>query len=177
VTPGTAEHPAPAPARRGFTLLETLLVVAMISMLMGVMIGGATSLLKGTARSDPEDGLLALMQRMRRKSVETGRMTELWQHARLPGEEGPDFLWNDGRDDHEERLPVREDVTVRVIGPEVDGAILIGGRAQEDPVARIRFHPDGTCDRVRLEVTRDGNRSVVPIDPLTCAPLPAENAK
>jgi prepilin-type N-terminal cleavage/methylation domain-containing protein len=173
----TAEHPAPAPARRGFTLLETLLVIAMISMLMGVMIGGATSLLKGTARSDPEDALLSLMQRMRRKAVETGRETELRQTERQAGEEGPDFVWNDGRDEREERLPVREDVQVRVIGPEVDGAILIGGRAQEDPVPRIRFHPDGTCDRVRLEVVRDGNRSVLPIDPLTCAPLPAENAR
>ncbi len=177
MTQRTAEHPAPAPARRGFTLLETLLVIALISMLMGILIGGATSLLKGTALSDPEDGLLALMQRMRRKAVETGRETELWQHARLPGEEGPDFTWNDGREDHEERLPVREDVSVRIIGPEVDGAILIGGRAQEDPVARVRFHPDGTCDRVRLEVTRGDGRAVIPIDPLTCAPLPAENAR
>jgi len=177
VSRGAAEHPAPAPARHGFTLLETLLVIAMISMLMGVMIGGATSLLRGTARSDPEDALLALMQRLRRNAVETGRLTELRQMSRLPGEEGADFTWSDGGEEHEERLPVREEVTARIIGPEVGGAILIGGRAQEDPVLHLRFHPDGTCDRVRLEIVRDGNRSVVPIDPLTCAPLPAENAR
>ena len=57
------------------------------------------------------------------------------------------------------------------------GAILLGGVASEEALARLRFYPDGTCDRVRLDITRNENRTIVPIDPLTCAPLPAIDAK
>jgi hypothetical protein len=49
--------------------------------------------------------------------------------------------------------------------------------ASEEPLARLRFYPDGTCDRVRLDIRRNEDRRLVPIDPLTCAPLPAVDAK
>ena len=55
------QHRSGSPARRGFTLLETLLVLGLMSMLAAVLIGGSAQLLKGTARSDPEDALLALL--------------------------------------------------------------------------------------------------------------------
>lgn len=58
--------------RGGFTLLEMLLVIGLLSMLAGVLVAGSASLLKGTARSDPEDALLALMQTWRRQAVERG---------------------------------------------------------------------------------------------------------
>jgi len=49
--------------------------------------------------------------------------------------------------------------------------------ASEEALARLRFYPDGTCDRVRLDIRRNEDRRLVPIDPLTCAPLPAIDAK
>jgi hypothetical protein len=70
-----------------------------------------------------------------------------------------------------------EGKTVKVLPPEFAGAILLGGVASEKSLTRMRFFPDGTCDRVRLEITRDGERRLTPIDPLTCAPLPAIDAK
>ena len=48
------QHPTDSKVRRGFTLLETLLVLGLLSMLAAVLIGGSASLLNGTARSDPE---------------------------------------------------------------------------------------------------------------------------
>jgi hypothetical protein len=48
---------------------------------------------------------------------------------------------------------------------------------EERALTRIRFYPDGTCDRMRVEIIRNQARRVLPIDPLTCAPLPAEDAK
>ena len=66
---------------------------------------------------------------------------------------------------------------VKVLAPESTGAILLGGVASEQALARMRFYPDGTCDRVRLDVTRADGRKIIPIDPLTCAPLPAVDAK
>ena len=168
------QSPTGMPARSGFTLLETLLVIGLMSMLAAVLIGGSASLLKGTARSDPEDALLALMQKLRREAVEQAQTIELIPVRKTEGEEGADFTWGE---DHEETLPVQAGVSVKIIGPEVGGAILLGGLETESPVARLRFYPDGTCDRVRLEIVRNENRRITPIDPLTCAPLPAVDAK
>ena len=154
--------------RRGFTLLETLLVLGLLSMLAAVLIGGSASLLKGTTRSDPEDALLALLQTVRRSAVEQGKVIELTTLAPCD-QDGPHYNWGEG---HDETLPQLTGVTVKLLGPDVDGAVLIGGRAEETAVARVRFYPDGTCDRVRLDLTRNDVRRVQAIDPLTCAPLP-----
>ena len=97
-------------------------------------------------------------------------------------EDGPDFTWlfENAPEDaapHEEKLPKVEGVSVKILAPETIGAILLGGVASEEPLARLRFYPDGTCDRVRLDIRRNEERRLVPIDPLTCAPLPAIDAK
>ena len=76
MNPGASHRPRRR-LRRGFTLLETLLVLGLLSMLAAVLVGGSAQLLKGTARSDPEDALLALLQTLRRRSVEQGRIIEL----------------------------------------------------------------------------------------------------
>ena len=163
------QHRSGQPERRGFTLLETLLVLGLISMLAAVLVGGSAQLLKGTARSDPEDALMALLQTLRRQAVERGQVVELFP-AESADEDGPDFTWafeNAAEDaaPHEEKLP------------KTTGAILLGGVASEEALARLRFYPDGTCDRVRLDIRRNEDRRLVPIDPLTCAPLPAIDAK
>ena len=175
------QHRSGFPARRGFTLLETLLVLGLMSMLAAVLIGGSAQLLKGTARSDPEDALLALLQTIRRQAVEKGKVLELAPTDNAD-EDAPDFLWGEENvdEDHpraEEKLPKVEGVKVKVLAPESAGAILLGGVASEKALARMRFYPDGTCDRVRLDVTRAESRKVIPIDPLTCAPLPAVDAR
>lgn len=175
------QHRAGSPARRGFTLLETLLVLGLLSMLAAVMVGGSAQLLRGTARSDPEDALMALLQTIRRQAVEKGKVIELTP-TDTADEDEPDFEWGeenagDDRPRTAEKLPKVEGVTVKILAPESSGAILLGGVATEKALARMRFYPDGTCDRVRLDITRNESRSIVPIDPLTCAPLPAVDAK
>ena len=150
-------------------------------MLAAVMVGGSAQLLRGTARSDPEDALLALLQTIRRQAVEKGKVIELTP-TDTADEDEPDFEWGeenagDDRPRTAEKLPKVEGVTVKILAPESSGAILLGGVATEKALARMHFYPDGTCDRVRLDITRNESRSIVPIDPLTCAPLPAVDAK
>jgi prepilin-type N-terminal cleavage/methylation domain-containing protein len=160
--------------RRGFTLLETLLVLGLISMLAAVLIGGSASLLKGTSREDPEDALLALLQTVRREAVAQGSIIIL---KSIPDEDDPDvtnYTWGENKI---EKMPVLAGVKVKVVGPAVNAAILLGGEMEEATLSQIKFYPDGTCDRFRLEITRNESRHVLPIDHLTCAPLPAENAK
>ncbi len=168
-------------ARPGFTLLETLLTIGLMSMIAAVLIGGSTTLLKSTEQSDPEGALKALLQTVRRNSVQQAKIFVLTP-ADNPNGDGPDFVWGaeDRPEDQavtEEKLPQIEGTKVKILGPETTGAILLGGVASEEPVVLLRFYPDGTCDRVRLEVTRESGRRLIPIDPLTCAPLPAIDAK
>ena len=160
--------------RGGFTLLETLLVLGLISMLAAVLIGGSASLLKGTSREDPEDALLALLQTVRREAVAQGTTLIL---KTVADEEDPDvtnYTWGENKI---ERMPIMAGVKVKIVGPAVNAAIILGGEMEEQPLAQIKFYPDGTCDRFRLEINRNEARRVLPIDNLTCAPLPAGKTK
>jgi len=74
-------------------------------------------------------------------------------------------------------MPIMAGVKVKIVGPAVNAAIILGGEMEEQPLAQIKFYPDGTCDRFRLEINRNESRHVLPIDNLTCAPLPAGKTK
>jgi hypothetical protein len=143
-------------------------------MLAAVLIGGSASLLKGTSREDPEDALLALLQTVRREAVAQGTTLIL---KTVPDEEDPEvthYTWGENK---MERMPILSGVKVKIVGPAVNAAIILGGEMEELPLAQIKFYSDGTCDRFRLEISRNAGRRVLPIDPLTCAPLPAEKTK
>lgn len=151
---------------RGFTLLEILLVLMLIALMGSVMIGGAASLLDVNKETDPEGALLSLMQKMRGQAVERGRVVELVQ---LPEHKG--FLWGE---EGLETLPYREGGSrVTLLKPEFGRASLIGGQLMEEPIERIRFYPDGSCDPVRVEVRKGDTRRVFALDPWTAAPLPS----
>lgn len=150
--------------RRGFTLLEILLVLMLIGLLGAVLIGGAVSLLKSVEDKDPEAAVLSMLQKVRGEAVEKGEIIEL---TPLPDDAG--FIWGG---DGVENLPKREGLTVRLLKPEVTAAFLIGGQIEERSIDRVRFFPDGSCDPMRVQVRRGDVRHVYAIDPWTAAPLP-----
>ena len=154
--------------RAGFTLVEVLLVLALMALLSGVLIVGGANLLDG-GKDDPEAALLAVLQKVRREAVERDVVIEL----RIEGD-GETFIWGD-RPEQAVTLPVSENVRARLLAPTSLGAVLIGGEAEERPLPRLRIYPDGTCDIARLEVRRNGARRLHDIDPMTCAPLPGED--
>lgn len=160
---------APAPRRRGFTLAEVLLVLALMALVSGVLVIGASSLLGGD-KDDPEAALLAVLQKARREAVERDETVELSIDA-----EHDTYAWGDA-DEQSVTLPASDKVRVRLLAPKSLGAVLIGGEAEERPLGRLRIHPDGTCDQARIEVRRNGARRLYDIDPMTCAPLPGEDA-
>jgi len=117
---------------------------------------------------------MALLQTVRRQAAEQAKVIELKPDIEADGEDAIlSYAWHNQK----ETLPVSGDTRVKIIAPEVKEAILLGGQMEERALTRIRFYPDGTCDRMRVEIIRNQARRVIPIDPLTCAPLPAENAK
>lgn len=154
--------------RAGFTLLEVLLVLMLISLLGAVMVGGAVSLLRAADDVDPESALLTLLQKTRARAVETGTVIEL-----VPLPEDAGFLVGD---DDVVTLPARPGLTARLVKPEFEAGFLIGGMLQERPVERLRFYPDGACDPVRIQVIRGETRRAYAIDPWTAAPLPEATA-
>jgi len=143
-------------------------------MLAAVLIGGSASLLKGTSREDPEDALLALLQTVRREAVAQGTTLILKTVSDEEDPEVTNYTWGENK---MERMPILSGVKVKIVGPAVNAAIILGGEMEELPLAQIKFYSDGTCDRFRLEISRNAGRRVLPIDPLTCAPLPAEKTK
>jgi len=159
---------ARAAGRAGFTLVEVLLVLALMALISGVLILGAANLMEG-GKDDPEAALLALLQKVRREAVERDQVIEL----RIE-DDGSTLTWGE-KPDQTATLPVSEKVRARLLAPVSLGAVLIGGQAEEHPLASLRIYPDGTCDHARIEVNRNGARRLCEIDPLTCAPLPGDD--
>lgn len=150
--------------RAGFTLLEVLLVLALFAIFGALFVGGAANLLNTSRQTSPEDALLAMFQTVRREAVATGRAIQI-----TAVENGAAYVWGEGG---QMVLPVRPEVSVRIIKPQLDQAVLIGGLIEENPLDRMWFYPDGTCDPVRVQIQRGRIRRVESIDPWTCSPLP-----
>ncbi|MFZ9200871.1 MAG: GspH/FimT family pseudopilin [Opitutales bacterium] len=161
-------RPARDAFRAGFTLVEVLLVLALMALVSGVLILGSASLMSG-GKDDPEAVILDALQRARREAVERNETVEL----RIE-DDGSTLSWGE-TSDQSVTVPNSELMRARLLAPVSLGAVLIGGEAEERPLANLRLHPDGTCDHARLEVRRNGARRLHVIDPMTCAPLAAED--
>jgi len=145
---------------RGFSLLEILAVIAILALVTALLLTGGDTLLKNTARDDAENLALSAIASARHSAVLTGRELDLSYI-----ETTRQLDWGEGQ------AALTGDETVRLLPPLRTGAVLIGGRLSEEPLARVRFYPDGTCDPFRLEIVRRDNSRILPIDPWTCAVL------
>lgn len=152
--------------RGGFTLLEVLLALGLATLVAGLWVAGAAGMLRTGQAGDPEDALLALLQRARREAVTRGEAIDI-----LPLDDDRTFVWGPGAGETAE-LPELPEVRVRLVEPDGSGLALLGGVPEARPLARYRIHPDGTGDPARLEIQRNGRVRLVDLDPLTCSPLP-----
>lgn len=154
-----ATNPA-APRARGFSLLEILVVLALFGLMSALLIGGSGAFLKSISRDDVENTTLTAIASARNAAVLAGQTLEL----RID-EKTRTLDWGAGT------APLVAEGEVRLLPPAKTGSVLIGGRLVENPLARVRFYADGTCDPFRLEIVRDQASHLLNIDPWTCTVL------
>lgn len=157
--------------RDAFTLVEILLVVALLGMLAFALVGGASDLFR-TKEPRADEVFWQGVTAARQLALESNQTVTLrfdvekhvlaWTASSAPGQALPfpgKLL---------EFLPVTS-----------QGVILLGGQLTEtDAIKSVRFYPDGGCDAFRVQLTDAADhRTVMAIDPWTCAPMLAAVAK
>jgi len=161
---------APLPRRSlgegGFTLVEVVLVLALLALVISVLLPAAGALLRGVPGETPEETVLEAVQDARRQAVLSGREVTL-RYEPAP----PALAWTDGVQQGDRAFGVGR-VLVEFLRPGA-GVILLGGQlVGTDPVAEMKFYTDGTCDQLHVQVrAADAAPRVIPLDPWTCAPV------
>lgn len=149
----------------GFTLIEILLVLALMALVGAVLVPAAGMLFQQGRKVSPADAVAEVLQEVRREAVLTGRTVSLRFDRGTQ-----QFAW-DGASGGSRALEGPK-LAVDFLRPAITGAVLIGGRVIEtNTVESLTFYPDGTCDPVRIQLRpAEGDAQVLSIDPWTCAP-------
>jgi type II secretion system protein H len=162
--------PCRAPARRslgqgGFTLVEILLVLALMALAAAALLPAAGALFRQGSGESPGELMTGVLQEVRREAVLAGRPVTLRFNAGTQS-----FAW-DGITGGTRATPGPR-LKVDFLRAGGKSAVLIGGQAVEtDTVDSLTFYPDGTCDPVRVQLRLEaGKAEVLSIDPWTCAP-------
>lgn len=153
-------------AASGFTLVETLLVLAVIALLAALLLPGVNSLLHTISGDEPDRIVWDAITAARAQALTTNRTVWL----RIDPKE-KDLTWGGGADEQHRELPAG--VGLQLLQPQEGNLILVGGVLIDTvEVPAVRFYPDGTCDRFRVQFRQGGNPPLtVAVDPWTCAPL------
>lgn len=155
--------------RAGFTLLEILVVIALIAMMTTVLIIGTTRLLRD--RPETADEIFW-------KMVGEVRKTALLENRDIRLSFDPktkEFV--EGAGDQAQRLPFapREESDLDFLAPPStsgSSSILVAGQLIDtQTLPYVTFYGDGTCSPFRVQLKSKGLASILEIDPWTCAPI------
>lgn len=171
------------PARRGFTLLEVLLTIAIIALLAGALVGGSARLLREQPVS-VEEVFWKAVQETRKTALKAEHDIRLKYDKDkkqfvivdgvAPAPMGPDGFTPEEVPLKTFALPpeMTSDLTVEFLGAATKGgnSILIAGVLLESQtISYVKFYSDGTCQPFRLQIMRNGGVHSLAIDPWTCA--------
>ena len=163
---GSARPPA-----GGFTLIEILLVLALLALFSALFIPGVNSILRQINERGPEQALAETILAARGAALESAKTVTITYDAerRVLRADNPAVA----------DLALEAGTALTLLPPTGGAVILLGGQAVEtDELRRIRFFADGTCDpfRVRLQENKEAARIWV-ADPWTCALSPEKAAR
>jgi prepilin-type N-terminal cleavage/methylation domain-containing protein len=153
---------------RGFTLIEILLVVALIGLIGWIFISGSTALLADKGASQ-DDQFWTACGAARKEALEERLNVVMSYDAR-----GRNFVLSDGAS--VKTLPVKgpEDLTIdfHPVGSDSSSSVLIGGTLVEtEALAAVTFYSDGTCTPFRVQLRVNNAAHLLSVDPWTCAPI------
>ena len=169
----------------GFTLLEVLLCIALIALLGGVLIGGASHLLSEQPVT-PHAVFWKAVQEARKAALKSEHEIRLKfdrdkKHFYLVDGLAPSVVAEDGVTRVETPLKIfpitaelARDLTVDFLGASAKGGntMLVGGMLLESKtISHVAFYSDGTCMAFRAQLARQGSSTILSIDPWTCAPV------
>lgn len=159
------------PTARGFTLIEVLLVLALLALFSALFIPGVNSILRQINERGPEQALAETVLAARGAALESGRTVTLTYDAERRALRADNTAVTD--------LVIEAGTQLTLLPPTTGAVILLGGQAVETgELRRIRFFADGTCDpfRIRLQLDKTPPR-IWQADPWTCALSPEKAAQ
>lgn len=153
------------PSSRGFTLVESLLVLALLVLGAMVLLPAAGSTFRRATLGNPDEAVTAALQQVRREAVLRGREIVMQFDARAQR-----ITWDEVSGAGLTMEGPR--IEIGFLRPSPGDAVMIGGQAVETSLLpAMRFFPDGTCEAVRLQIrVAHGATRIWTIDPWTCAP-------
>ena len=153
--------------RRAFTLIEILLVLAIIALLATIFIGGSSALLADKALT-PDEQFWKACSEARKEAIGEQKSVILSVDPKTRS-----FVLNDGAQVQAFPLVGPQDLVIdfHPVQSDTSSSILVGGTIVEtEPLASVTFYDDGTCTPFRAQVRASGSAHLLTIDPWTCAP-------
>ena len=151
-----------------FTVLEVLMVIALIAMLTGVLVTGSARMANGRVVT-PEDVFWKAVVETRKAALLSGREVRL----SYTDKDKERALVAKGGDGAEQRFPFEWPGELKVdflSTQKSSSSILLGGQLVEtQTIPFVTFYGDGTCSPFRLQLRTGGEPRVLLIDPWTCS--------